>query len=106
MPTMSRIAIGVLAALTLAGCESVPARTGTSYECSAGTRLKVDYVRDGAIVRINGRRTVTLRQTPSNRGPVYENRAGMRLQRNGNQVTWNTAARSAPESCRVVMTPL
>lgn len=93
-------------ALTLAGCESVPRNSGTSYACSAGTTLKVDYVGNGAIVRINGRRTVTLRQTPSNRGPVYENRSGMRLERSGNGVVWNTAARSAPENCRVVYTPL
>lgn len=95
------------AAVSLAGCASVPPRnTGTSYDCSGGTKLKVDYVGNGAIVRINGRRTVTLRQTPSNRGPVYENRAGMRLERNGNEVTWNTAARTAPENCRVTYTPL
>lgn len=95
------------AAVSLAGCASVPPRnTGTSYDCSGGTKLKVDYVGNGAIVRINGRRTVTLRQTPSNRGPVYENRTGMRLERNGNEVTWNTAARTAPENCRVTYTPL
>ncbi|WP_428684636.1 MliC family protein [Sphingopyxis sp.] len=95
------------AALALAGCTSMPPRnTGTSYDCNGGTKLKVDYVGNGAIVRINGRRTVTLRQTPSNRGPVYENRSGMRLERNGNDVTWNTSARSASESCRVVYTPL
>jgi hypothetical protein len=100
------IMIGGGAALLLAGCASVPARTGTSYECSGGTRLKVDYTGNGAIVRVNGRQTLVLRTTPSNSGQVYENKTGARLQRNGNDVTWNTALRSAPESCRPVMTPL
>lgn len=94
-------------ALALAGCTSVPPRnTGTSYACSAGTKLKVDYVGDGAIVRVNGRQTMVLKATPANRGQIYENRNGARLVRNGNEVTWNTAARSAAESCHPVMTPL
>lgn len=94
------------AALAVAGCSSVPRNTGTSYECSAGTRLKVDYVADGAIVRVNGGRTLVLKSTPSNSGQIYENRTGARLHRQGNEVTWNTALRTAPESCRVVYTPL
>ena len=94
------------AAMALAGCSSVPRNTGTSYDCSGGTKLKVDYVADGAIVRVNSRRTVVLKSTPANRGQVYENRTGARLARNGNDVTWNTAARTAPESCRVAYTPL
>src|SRR3546814_15476595 len=57
---------------------------------------------DGAIVRVNGRRTVVLKSTPANRGQIYENKKGVRLQRNGNNVTWNTALRSAPESCREI----
>ncbi|WP_422059177.1 MliC family protein [Sphingopyxis sp.] len=94
------------AALAVAGCSSVPRNTGTSYDCSGGTKLKVDYVGDGAIVRVNGRRSLVLKQTPSTSGSVYENRTGARLARNGNDVMWNTAARSAAESCRVVYTPL
>ncbi len=94
------------AALALAACSSVPRNTGTSYECNRGTRLKVDYVGDGAIVRVNGGRTMVLKSTPANRGQIYENKTGARLQRNGNDVTWNTALRSAAESCRVVHTPL
>lgn len=94
-------------AFALAGCESVPPRnTGTSYDCSGGTKLKVDYVGDGAIVRVNGRRTMVLKSTPANRGQIYENRSGARLARNGNEVTWNTAARTAAERCRVAYTPL
>ena len=97
MRTTSAFAAGA-AILALAACSSVPPRnTGTSYECNAGTRLKVDYVGDGALV---------LKSTPANRGQIYENKSGVRLQRNGNEVTWNTAARSAPERCRVVYTPL
>ncbi len=94
------------AVLALAGCSSVPRNTGTSYDCSGGTKLKVDYVGDSAIVRVNGRRSLVLKQTPSNAGAVYENRTGARLARNGNDVMWNTAARTAAESCRVVYTPL
>lgn len=103
---MNRVMVMTAAMLAVAGCSSVPRNTGTSYQCDRGTRLKVDYVRDGAIVRVNGRQTQVLRATPANRGQIYENKTGARLQRNGNQVTWNTAARSAAENCRVVMTPL
>ena len=94
------------ATLVLAACSSLPRSTGTSYDCSGGTKLKVDYVGSTAIVRVNGMRSMVLKQTPSTGGSVYENKSGARLQRNGNDVTWNTALRSAPESCRVVYTPL
>ena len=94
------------AVLALAACSSVPRNTGTSYECNRGTKLKVDYVGNTAIVRVNGRGSMVLKQTPSTGGAAYENKTGARLQRNGNDVTWNTALRSAPESCRVVYTPL
>ena len=94
------------AVLALAACSSVPRNTGTSYECNRGTKLKVDYVGNTAIVRVNGRGSMVLKQTPSTGGAVYENKTGARLQRNGNDVTWNTAARTAPESCRPVYTPL
>lgn len=95
-----------VAMLALAGCASVPRNTGTSYACSGGTKLKVDYVGNGAIVRVNGMRSLVLKQTPSVSGPIYENKTGARLQRNGNEVAWNTAARTAPETCQVVYTPL
>ena len=94
------------AILALAACSSVPRNTGTSYDCSGGTKLKVDYVGSTAIVRVNGMRSLVLKQTPSTGASVYENKTGARLQRNGSDVTWNTALRSAPESCRVVYTPL
>lgn len=94
------------ALLALAACSSVPRNTGTSYDCNRGTKLKVDYVGNTAIVRVNGRGSMVLKQTPSTGGAVYENKKGARLQRNGNEVTWNTALRSAPESCRTVYTPL
>lgn len=94
------------ATLALAACSSVPRNTGTSYDCNRGTKLKVDYVGNTAIVRVNGRRSMVLKRTPSTGGAVYEHKSGARLQRNGNDVTWNTAQRSAPESCRVVYTPL
>lgn len=94
------------AILAIAGCSSVPRNTGTSYECNRGTRLTVNYLPNAAIVRVNGRQTMTLRSTPANSGQIYENKSGARLARNGNDVTWNTALRSAPESCRVTMRPL
>lgn len=106
MKRLNAIFAAGTAVLALTACSSVPRNTGTSYECSGGTRLKVDYVGDGAIVRVNGGRTLVPKSTPANRGQIYENRNGMRLQRNGNEVTWNTALRSAPESCRIVYTPL
>ncbi|MEZ5693628.1 MAG: MliC family protein [Altererythrobacter sp.] len=95
--------LGLLVGLT-AGCMTDrPARTGTSYSCSAGTELRVDYLANGALVRINGARGIPFKQTPSNSGAVYENGA-MRLARSGNTATWNTSQRSAPETCRVVNT--
>ncbi|MBE1528131.1 membrane-bound inhibitor of C-type lysozyme [Sphingopyxis sp. OAS728] len=105
MKTTTLVAAGA-AILALAACSSVPRNTGTSYDCSGGTKLKVDYVGNTAIVRVNGMRSMVLKQTPSNSGQIYENKSGARLHRNGNDVTWNTALRSAPESCRVVYTPM
>ncbi|MBK6411619.1 MliC family protein [Sphingopyxis sp.] len=93
-----------IAATLLSGCMTTqPANLGTTYECDRGTRLQVSYLREGALVRINGARAIPFRETPSNAGSVYES-AGNRLARNGNTVTWNTAARSAPETCRVINT--
>lgn len=106
MTMKTSIIAAAVSALTLAGCASVPARTGTSYECSGGTRLTVNYLGNGALVRINGGRTLSLYSTPANNGEIYENKKGVRLHRQGNQVTWNTALRSAPETCRTVATPL
>lgn len=106
MKMRMQIIAAAAAALSLAACSSVPARTGTAYECSGGTRLKVDYLPDSAIVRVNGGRTLVLRSTPANNGAIYENKTGARLHRQGNQVMWNTALRSAPESCNVVMRPM
>ena len=100
------IAIAALLALTLAACASTPARTGTSYQCDRGTRLTVNYLPNAAIVRVHGKQTMTLRTTPGVSGATYENKTGARLHRSGNEVTWNTALRSAPENCRVTMTPL
>jgi len=105
MKTTILVAAGA-AVLSLAACSSVPRNTGTSYDCSGGTKLKVDYVGNTAIVRVNGMRSMVLKQTPANSGQIYENKSGARLHRNGNDVTWNTALRSAPESCRVVYTPM
>ncbi|MEI4506522.1 MliC family protein [Sphingopyxis sp. CCNWLW253] len=105
MKTATLVAAGA-AILALAACSSVPRQTGTAYECDRGTRLNVNYVGDGAIVRVNGGRTMVLKSTPANSGQIYENKSGARLHRQGNGVMWNTALRSAPESCRAIATPL
>jgi len=100
--------LGVSAAMLclLAGCGPVGTPGGSSfYECSQGTRLRVDYRGRGALVRINDRATVTLRTTPSVGGAVYEGRHGERLERRGDMVVWNTAARTAPEQCRRIILP-
>ena len=91
--------------LGISGCMSTgqPAKLGSTYECSQGTTLQVSYLRNGALVRVNGGRGIPFKSTPSNQGQVYEN-GGSRLARNGNQVTWNTMARTVPETCRVVNT--
>lgn len=103
---MKTILMLAAAGTMLAGCSSVPRNSGTSYRCSGGTELNVHYLPNSAIVRVNGRQTLTLRATPANMGQIYENRTGARLHRTGNSVTWNTALRSAPESCSIVNTPL
>lgn len=90
----------------LGGCRTTGTPGGSSfYECSQGTRLVVDYVRNSAIVKVNGGRNIVLRQTPSVNGSVYEGRTGQRLERTGGGAVWNTAARTAPEQCRTVMVP-
>ncbi|MFA6218324.1 MAG: MliC family protein [Erythrobacter sp.] len=100
------IKLGVLTALAAlaAGCMTDrPDITGTTYKCSGGTELRVDYLARGALVSVNGARGIPFKQTPSNAGAIYEN-GGMRLAREGNTVTWNTAQRSAAETCKVVNT--
>ncbi|MDZ3831787.1 MAG: MliC family protein [Sphingopyxis sp.] len=105
MTRMMTIVAGGAVMLAMAACSSVPARTGSFYECNGGTKLNVNYVKDGALVRVNGGRTLALRAVPSNSGSSYENKTGARLHRDGNMVSWNTAARTAAESCKVIMTP-
>jgi len=95
--------LAVAGTALLSGCMTTPANLGSTYECDRGTRLQVSYLREGALVRINGGRAIPFRETPSNTGSVYESGAN-RLARDGNTVTWNTAARTAPETCRVVNT--
>ena len=45
------------------------------------------------------------REPPAASGAMYENGAGWRLHTKGNEAMWNTALRSAPETCRQVMVP-
>ena len=92
------------AALALPACMSVGGPgVSTYYECDRGTRLKVDFMGDRAMVSVNGGRAETMRSTPAASGAIYENRAGWRLHTKGNEAMWNTALRSSPETCRQVV---
>lgn len=94
------------ALLLLSACMSVGGPgVSTYYECDRGTRLKVDFVGDGALVGVNGERARRMRSAPAASGAMYENRAGWRLHTKGNEAMWNTALRSSPETCRQVMVP-
>lgn len=96
--------VAALCAAILSGCTTTPpANVGTTYECDRGTRLQVSYLRESALVRINGARIISMKQTPSNAGETYE-KGGIRLARNGNTAMWNTGARIAPETCKVINT--
>lgn len=78
----------------------------TPVPASSATKLpplQVSYLNREALVRVNGARAIPFKQTPSNMGQVYEN-GGARLARSGNQVIWNTSARSAAENCGVINT--
>lgn len=94
------------ALLLLSACMSVGGPgVSTYYECDRGTRLKVDFVGDGALVSVNGERAQLMRSAPAASGAIYENRAGWRLHTKGNEAMWNTALRSSPETCRQVTVP-
>jgi len=101
-----KFAAPAVAALLLSACISVGGPgVSTYYECDRGTRLKVDFRGDRALVSVNGGRAEAMRSAPAASGAMYENRAGWRLHTKGNEATWNTALRSAPESCRQVVVP-
>lgn len=90
----------------LPGCKTIGTPGGSSYyECDRGTRLRVDYLRNGAVVKVDNGRSIHLRQTPSVVGAIYEGGKGQRLQRTGDGVLWNTALRMAPERCRSIIVP-
>ena len=94
------------AALLLSACMSVGGPgVSTYYECDRGTRLKVDFMGDRALVSVNGGRAEAMRSAPAASGAMYENRAGWRLHTRGNEAMWNTALRSSPETCRQVTVP-
>jgi hypothetical protein len=102
--TTALILAGTLVALS--ACRTVGTPGGSNfYDCNQGTRLVVDYVGATAIVKVNNRGRIVLKQTPSVNGSVYEGRKGQRLERTGGGVIWNTALRMAPETCRSVIVP-
>jgi hypothetical protein len=105
MDKLAEMTFVLAVSAALSGCMSpgMPASRGTTYECSGGTRLQISYLRNGALVGVNGARPLPFSRTPSNGGQVFEN-GGSRVARQGNNVSWNTAARSAPEECRPVIT--
>lgn len=76
---------------------------GLAVICATAACAPESDLREGALVRVNGGLALPFRQTPSNAGAVYES-GGNRLARDGNMVTWNTAVRTAPETCRVINT--
>ncbi|MBA3940049.1 MAG: hypothetical protein C0520_02435 [Sphingopyxis sp.] len=94
-------AIGALAACASIGGPGV----STYYECERGTRLKVDFLRDGALVSVNGGPARPLRQVPAASGTAYENANGWRLHTKAGEAVWNTELRTAPESCRTIAVP-
>ncbi|WP_077148568.1 MliC family protein [Sphingopyxis sp. KK2] len=99
------VAAGGLA-LALSACASVGGPgVSTYYECERGTRLKVDFNRNGALVRVDNGNTQMLRQVPAASGAAYEGKGGWRLHTKGDEAVWNTAARTAPETCRRVAVP-
>ncbi len=101
-----KIAAPAAAALLLSACTSVGGPgVSTYYERDRGTRLKVDFRGDRALVSVNGGRAEAMRSTPAASGAIYENRAGWRLHTKGNEAMWNTALRSSPETCRQVAVP-
>jgi len=101
-----KLAAPAAGALLLSACMSVGGPgVSTYYECDRGTRLKVDFMGDRALVSVNGGRPEAMRSAPAASGAMYENRAGWRLHTKGNEATWNTALRSAPETCRQVVVP-
>ena len=105
MTTLKFAAVGSAASL-LSACMSVGGPgVSTYYECDRGTRLKVDFMGDRALISVNGGRAEAMRSTPAASGAIYENRAGWRLHTKGNEAMWNTALRSAPETCRQVAVP-
>jgi membrane-bound inhibitor of C-type lysozyme len=105
MKTAKLAATGGLV-LALSACASVGGPgASTYYECERGTRLKVDFNSNGALVRVNNGNTQMLRQVPAASGAAYEGKGGWRLHTKGNEAVWNTAARVAPESCRQVAVP-
>lgn len=104
---MRKTIVAAAAILALSGCMQPIGTPGGSsfYECDRGTKLRVDYRDRGAIVRVNDSQTIVMLPAPSIDGNSFEGRSGQRMQRNGGTVTWNTAARSAPESCRQIIVP-
>lgn len=103
---MKSFLVIIVLIFALVACAPVGTPGGSSfYECSQGTRLRVDYRGRGAIVRVNDGAVIALRSTPSTGGAVFEGRQGQRLERRGNEVVWNTALRTAPETCRQIIIP-
>jgi hypothetical protein len=100
-----RKSLSILAlAGTLAGCQSVGGPGVSTYlECNRGTRLKVDYVRNHALVSIAGRRPIALKQVPAVGGSMYE-RQVYRLHMTGNGAQW-TDSRMPSQSCSRVAVP-
>lgn len=95
-----------LAALSLGGCTQSVGGPGASayYDCSGGTRLKVDYVSgDSVMVQMNDNAPVTIPADKSASGAKYMSPTHQFWSK-GDEATW-TVGRMAPMTCRKVAVP-
>lgn len=103
---LARTGVAFAATLLLSACQTMGGPGASSYyECDRGTQLKVDYLRNGALVSVDGRRALPLKVAQSIGGQTYEGAGGARLRVNSGTATWNGADRSAPQSCRSIAVP-
>lgn len=102
---MRTLSFAIVAAGALAGCAHDIGGPGVStyFECERGTRLKVDYLSNGAFVGIDGRKAIPLKQVPAVSGTAYESRQ-YQLQVQGGGARW-IDSRLPAQSCSQVRVP-
>jgi len=103
----TRTGVAFAATILLSACQSAgDPPGGTYYECNRGTKLRVHYLPNRALVSADGHRALSMKIVPSVSGRHYQSTGGTRLSVSGRTVTWNTADRSAPQTCQPVAMPL